>query len=77
MKTSEMNASSAQICRDLGWPVGTLLECAEQQTVIRITAIGIEEVLAVAVREGGRDLDSARSFELLWDLRVHDWQKSE
>ena len=76
-RTSEMTASSAQICRDLGWEVGTLLRTCDQfdRVEIRITAIGNEEVLAEQVRDGA-GIEIEEPCELLWELTCRDWERA-
>lgn len=62
----------ALVCRERGWTVGTRLVGDEGYgpTVIRITAIGEENILAVA--ESGPGSSYAR--EGTWCLDGRDWQ---
>lgn len=65
--------SSAEICRLNGWLVGTVLVGDEGygNTVIRITAIGEQSVLARTISHA--DTLQSRS-EGLWDLSFRDWE---
>lgn len=77
--------SSADICRNNGWLVGTCLIGREHgrgyvnQAVIEITAIGESNVLAKTLsnrswdeEDGPRDYGS--SDEGLWALYLRDWR---
>jgi len=55
----------ARFARQQGWKVGTKLKAVDG-TVITITAIGIEKVLAVL--EG-------TDHEACWDLTIRTWDK--
>ncbi|WP_424137965.1 hypothetical protein [Roseomonas chloroacetimidivorans] len=64
----------ALICRERGWAAGTCLEGDEGRgpTVIEITAIGQERILARALTEGGRR--ATYRDEGLWNLSCRDWR---
>lgn len=74
-RTSQMTASSAQICRDLEWTPGTRIAAPAtsraMDTEAIITAIGDRGVLARLVRVEGIELDDP--FEALLDLHSRDW----
>ncbi len=76
-KTSEMTASSAQICRDLGWVAGDELQwqdpATEKVTRIRLTAVGRTSVLVDLIEFDGAAvrLDDDHPF----CLNHRDWQK--
>jgi hypothetical protein len=65
--------SSADICRRNGWKAGTRLSGDEGYgpTVIEITAIGEEYVLAKSVSHNGQATDYPD--ESLWELCYRDW----
>jgi hypothetical protein len=70
--TSQSDQSSAAICRARGWEPGQLLlettpERPEIARVIRITAVGHAQVLAIDVREGN-------DREWIWTLNCRDWR---
>jgi len=66
--------SDAQTARDNGWVVGTQLTGDEGYgpTVIELTAIGRDQVLAVTVSHNGKP--DPRSRESSWTFRFRDWQ---
>jgi hypothetical protein len=70
--TSHSPLSSAAICRARGWITGQLLieetpERPQIPRVIRLTAIGHAQVLAIDVREGNER-------EWIWALSCRDWR---
>ena len=58
--------SSAQICRDRGWKAGTLLVDPATAEMVQISAVGVNEVLAVS---------GNTAEEFLFDLRLREWIK--
>ena len=64
--------SPADTCHANGWTVGTRLVGDEGYgpTVIRITAIGVESVLAVTESHNGEP----RDYESSWTFKYRDWQ---
>ena len=68
--------SAAAICRRNGWGAGTRLIGDEGYgpTVIRITAVGEEQILAVTESHNG--IPSAYR-EGNWSLSHRDWKKLE
>lgn len=66
----------AAICCKNGWTVGTWLVGDEGYgpTVIRITAIGEEGILAIGVTHNGKTVNWG---ERCWTLRCRDWKKIE
>ncbi len=66
--------NDADKCRSNGWIPGTLLVGDEGYgpTVIRITAIGKERMLAYRVTQNG---ESVEFLELPWTLCDRDWKK--
>ncbi len=76
-KTTEMTASSAQICRDLGWEAGTALEEVGNPSVrIALTAIGRIYVLGEQLEPLGKDAYCGDGFESIIDLRLRNWQRA-
>lgn len=69
--------SSAEICRERAWDVGTILEgeMLPKETGgprrIIITAIGITTILAIDVS------DEASREEQAWNLHTRDWRRWE
>lgn len=68
---------TAAIAQRNGWGVGTLLVGDEGYgpTVIRITAIGETQLLAVAVTHNG--MPPRICHEGVWTLEYRDWQRYE
>jgi hypothetical protein len=66
--------SSVETCRRNGWGPGTRLVGDEGYgpTVIRITAVGEEWILAVAESHGGEEL---HPIEQVWTLESRDWRE--
>lgn len=66
--------SGADTARAKGWTVGTRLVGDEGHgpTVIEITAIGRDQVLAYTVSHNGKP--DPRSRESSWSFRYRDWQ---
>lgn len=67
--------TDAQRCRKNGWKPGTLLAGDEGYgvTVIRITAVGEEGILARAVSHDGVSMTRR---EAPWTLRCRNWRKA-
>ena len=61
---------TADLCRQNGWKVGTILEGDEGRGTdrIEITAIGEQAVLAKSV-------DGSWSVEHLWDVGSREWKE--
>jgi hypothetical protein len=85
--TTQSHLSSAEICRQNGWQVGTMLRGMAERTEIyvRITAIG--ERLVLARLCGEQYVEPGRRFRLglpalvngnldeaVWDLHTRDWE---
>lgn len=68
---------TAAIARRNGWTPGTLLVGDEGHgaTVIRITAVGEEKLLAVVVSHDGKPPVHRRGGS--WDLSFRDWRVAE
>ncbi len=68
MKTKDAGIETADICRMNGWKRGTVLVGSQngEQLRIRITAIGVSNILAMEI---GRD-----SYESMWDLSCRNWK---
>ena len=64
----------AVICRENGWTVGTRLVGDEgrDHTIIEITAIGDQNILAKTVSENGES--KKKTWEGSWSLSTRDWQ---
>ncbi len=73
MTTKGNFGPAARICRKRGWEVGTRLVGDEGYgpTVIEITALGRENMLAVALSHKG---EPQPAREALWTLGSRDWQ---
>ena len=71
--------SSAELCRERGWRVGTILKgtetCGEHSHTDRIiiTAIGEERILARHLPHGE---DEESGDEHSWTLELRDWQEA-
>ena len=67
--------NDAEKCRRNGWAPGTILEGREgnQITRIELTAVGRENVLAVAISENGEP--KFGTCENLWALDMRRWRK--
>lgn len=65
--------TSAEKCRVNGWGPGTLIVGDEGYgpTVIRITAVGDDSILARPISHNGKQLTS---FEGPWTLDLRDWK---
>lgn len=72
-KSSELSA--AEICRRNGWGPGTRLVGDEGYgpTVIEITAVGHDHILAIPVSDNGKP--SYRPYENSWTLECRDWKE--
>lgn len=66
--------TAAQKCRDNGWGPGTLLAGDEGygETVIRVTAVGEDSILARAISHRG---EPTKRRESLWTLSCRDWRE--
>ena len=64
----------AEICREHGWTVGTRLVGDEgrDHTIIEITALGEQQILAKTVSENGEWM--TKTWEGAWSLSTRDWQ---
>lgn len=64
----------ADICRENGWEPGTRLVGDEGrgQTVIEITAIGEQHILAKIISHAGKP---GSDREGLWSLSCRDWEE--
>lgn len=71
-----MNDGTIEKIRANGWKVGDYLEGDEGfgPTVIRITAIGEQLVLACAVSHNG--IPTRWNIETNWTLTLRDWKKA-
>ena len=67
------SVSSAEKCRRNGWGPGTRLvgDKGYGPTVIEITAVGEEGILAKAISHNGKP---AAERESAWTLECRDWQ---
>ena len=72
--TKGLQMTPADVCRERGWLPGTLLIGDEGYgpTIIKITAIGTEAILAVQVSHNGK-----RTYdrEGTWMLSCRDWEE--
>lgn len=68
--------SAADKCRTNGWAVGTRLVGDEGYgpTVIEITAIGEESILAKTISHNGDPSKPFGNSETLWSLEYRDWK---
>ena len=68
--------TDADYARRRGWVPGTLLAGDEGYgvTVIKITAIGEQKVMAYAVSHKGKATDGA-TYEGMWTFAYRDWQQ--
>ena len=76
MKAQEVGrARNADECRALGWLPGTRLAGDEGygETVIEITALGEETILAKQISHRGVPAKGHRRREGNWTLAVRDW----
>lgn len=74
MPTLKSALSSAEICRRNGWEAGTRLVGDEGYgpTVIEITAVGAESILAKELSHNG---EPAGGHENVWLLDCRDWKE--
>ena len=74
--TLRSNKSPAELCRERGWKAGTRIVGDEGRgpTVIEITAVGEEAILAKAISHNGEPLASSLG-EGNWALHCRDWRK--
>lgn len=70
-QTSTLTGSNACICREMGWPAGTVIRDAGGTEVVRLTAVGEEAVLAKQVSYRGTRIENGPEF--LFDLHCRDW----
>ena len=69
----KIKMNSADKCRENGWGPGTQLAGDEGygETVIEITAVGEENILAKKISHKG---EAAHGGESLWALSERDWE---
>ena len=74
IKTKDSSLSDADICRQNKWTPGTLLKGVENgiRTVIQITAVGFEAILARVISRNG---DPVNENERSWTLHARDWSR--
>lgn len=74
MSTLHHRGSDAELCRRLGWTVGTRLVGDEGYgpTVIQITAVGEHDILATAITHAGAPCERRESSWVLW---ARDWRE--
>lgn len=67
--------SDAEKCRKNNWKVGTKLVGDEGYgpTVIELTAIGKEHILAIPISHNGKPAE--HPYEGSWTLRCRDWRE--
>jgi hypothetical protein len=72
MQTLDSRLSSAELCRANGWGPGTRLVGDEGYgpTVIEITAIGSDDILAKMISHNG---EPCNGVENKWGLEHRDW----
>ena len=72
--TTTMWENQAMVCRNLGWLPGTRLAGDEGYgvTVIEITALGEEKILAKRISHDGKPIVGGR--ESSWTLSCRDWR---
>lgn len=72
--TKDSRLPAAEICRRNDWRAGTKLVGDEGYgpTVIEITAVGIQEILARQLSHNG--VDEPCPGETLWGLENRDWK---
>lgn len=70
-----MNDGTVEKCKRNGWKAGTLLFGDEGYgpTVIRITAVGEESILAREVSHNGKPAEDA--WESSWTLMERKWRR--
>lgn len=75
-RTLGSRLSDAELCRRNGWGAGTLLAGDEGHgvTVIRITAVGEDNVLAREVCHAGKPAGDLAAREAIWTLTCRDWR---
>lgn len=73
-ESPDAQLSSAERCRRNGWTAGTRLIGDEGwgPSVIEITAIGRESILAIAISHGDK---AFAPYESSWTLEMRDWQR--
>ena len=74
MKTLNNMRPPAEICRENGWKAGTMLVGDEGigPTVIEITAVGEERVLAKIISHNGKPSNIGEGSWALW---CRDWRE--
>jgi hypothetical protein len=75
MQTLNSRLSSAELCRLNGWGPGTRLIGDEGHgpTVIEITAIGSDDIMARAISHNGEPCWPRGGIENKWGLEHRDW----
>lgn len=73
-KTLDSRLSSAELCRQNNWKVGTLLAGDEGYgiSVIKITAIGENDILARLISHKGIP---ENGYETSWTLDCREWEE--
>lgn len=76
MGTRNDRRHAAEIGRDLGWDVGTLLTGSDSfgSTTIAITALGYQVMLARTICQNGKQ--AAYGGDRSWRLSDRDWVKA-
>jgi len=73
--TSQLICSSVEICRRMGWGVGTELVAADcEKFRVRITALG-ERVVIVRIITAANG-QPVEPNECIWELNYRDWQQA-
>lgn len=72
--TIRSRRAPAIICREHGWTAGTCLQGDEGYgpSIIRITAIGENQILAREIRQDGKPYGG---WESTWTLDCRDWHE--
>jgi hypothetical protein len=73
--TKSSDLSAAELCRQNGWGPGTRLVGDEGYgpTVIEITAVGRDHILALPISDNGKPC--YRPYENAWVLDCRDWKE--
>jgi hypothetical protein len=75
--TKSSDLSTAELCRQNGWGPGTRLVGDEGYgpTVIEITAVGRDHILALPISHNGKP--SYQPYENSWTLDGRDWKEAK
>jgi len=80
IKREKEPMTSAEVCKERGWTVDDVLE-SDHGSTVRITAIGVQRVLACEVGGDGKDgmeLDLELATPLRWrKVALRIWRKGE